>query len=157
MNSHCCLLPQCFALPCRSGFPIATPLTKICSGREKCSVRQVIITDFIAKSTAVFSGMWQGRKARQDAQFHYTRFCRRFGVLRVVRDTRLRLLCAVDQRATFIVNAAMVAGRWHGSTAREHFPCTRSLTLSTRLDRLQVPFVKSSVWPDWKSNPVYKL
>jgi len=26
-----------------------------------------------------------------------------------------------------------------------------------RLDRLQVPFFNSSVWPDFRSNPVYQL
>jgi len=33
----------------------------------------------------------------------------------------------------------------NGSTARELFPCTRPSTLSTRLDRSQVTFSKSSV------------
>jgi len=44
-----------------------------------------------------------------------------------------------------------------GSTSSELFPCTHPLRSSTRLSRPQVPFFKSSVWPDRESNPTYRL
>jgi len=39
---------------------------------------------------------------------------------------------------------------------RKRFPCTNPLT-SSRLDKPQVPFLKSSVWPGRESNPSYQL
>ena len=47
------------------------------------------------------------------------------------------LSCTFGQVAAFNVNAALV----------ELFPCTHPSTPSTRLDRSQVPFFKSLVWP----------
>ena len=47
------------------------------------------------------------------------------------------LTYAVRHEAIFAVNAALVASR---GTTHELFPCTLPLTLSTRLDRPQVPF-----------------
>jgi len=47
--------------------------------------------------------------------------------------------------------------RVSGSTARELFPCTHQSTPSTRVDTPQVPFIKSSVWPDRESNLTYQL
>ena len=58
-------------------------------------------------------------------------------------------------RATFTVNAALVASQWQHRAWT--FPFTQPSTPSTRLDRSQVPFFKSSVWPDRESNPFYQL
>ena len=43
--------------------------------------------------------------------------------------------------------------RVSGSTARETFPCTHLPMPCMRLDKQQVPFFKSSVWPGRESNP----
>ena len=42
------------------------------------------------------------------------------------------------------------------NAAQEALPHTCPLTLSTRLDKLKVPFFKSSVWPGRYSNPGYQ-
>jgi len=44
-----------------------------------------------------------------------------------------------------------------GRTTRKLFPWTHPLTPSTRLDRPQVSFFKSSLLPDWKSNANYQI
>ena len=41
----------------------------------------------------------------------------------------------------------------YGSTSRDAFPCTHPLTSSTRLDRSQVPFFNSLVWPKTGTGP----
>jgi len=56
------------------------------------------------------------------------------------------LAWAVGHAAAFAVNAAPTPSH---SVAREPFP-----TPSTMLDRLQVPFFKSSVWPDRNRTPL---
>ena len=43
---------------------------------------------------------------------------------------------------------------WWNSTVHELFSYTQPSMPNTRRDRLQVPFFKSSVWPNWESKPV---
>ena len=43
------------------------------------------------------------------------------------------------------------------STTREPYHCTHPSTSNTRLDSLQAPFCKSSVWPYWESNAARQL
>jgi len=63
----------------------------------------------------------------------------------------LRLLCSGGRAAVLAVNAAL--WRVNGSTAREYCPCIRPfLRTSTRTDRSQDPFFKSSVWSDRESS-----
>jgi len=83
-------------------------------------------------------------------QFRCTRFFTSFGVSPVFCGTHLRLL----EPTTWLHSQWMLHWwRVSGSTARELFPCIHPLTPSTRLDKLQVPFVKSSVWPYRELNP----
>ena len=87
-----------------------------------------------------------------DFTFVETRFCISFGVLRVACGVHLRLLA---QRATRLPSQWILHWwRVSGSTARK--PLSRSthpLTLSTRMDRQQVPIFKSSA----ESNTTYQF
>jgi len=59
--------------------------------------------------------------------------------------------CSGSFATTFVGNAALTASQRQN---REHFP----LTPSTRLDRSQVPFFKSSVWPGRnRTHPILAL
>jgi len=85
-------------------------------------------------------------------QWCTSRFVLTFGVSRVVCGAHLGLLCASGQAAMFVVNVALV--EVSGSTTCEAFLCTHPLTPSSRLDKLQLLFFKSWVWPHRESNAV---
>jgi len=55
--------------------------------------------------------------------------------------------------------AALVLLWWQadGSFERVTFSCTYPLTSSTMVERWQMQFFKSSVWPDRESNRAYQL
>jgi len=62
--------------------------------------------------------------------------------------------CDVGHVAVFAVNAALVASHWQRRALTALAFCTHPFdAASTRLEKPQVPFFKSSVWPGRESSP----
>ena len=68
--------------------------------------------------------------------------------------TKLRLACTMSHAVTLATIAAVVAGQWQHRAWSFYLHC-HPLTRSSRLERLILPFVKHSVWPDRYSNTLY--